>query len=337
MTLSNTIEKLVEEEVAKRIADIKTELSSTRSKLAKSQNEIYTLKEDIVKYKEIADNVESFNFLKSSVNEENFMNVIASFKVKKSDIEFSDRHMYHKETPLWMKAVIGFYPDKERVIGLMKYFDIKVPSWAGTFRMPYDFTKDEIEFIVNNIEENSISNGNYYTNNMGFYCDKMKEHQGNVKHKDRWNSRTSFPWQYLLKNKYFLEDDIFELVIDKIEKKKSNYEHFYSLASYQDLSMERKSRMMELLSKVDRWYDPQKTFVSNNGTLCLKYYPHLARSFKEKMSSDSRHTFYFGNFPLNMQAEFIERQNHGDKIMLIMNMKVEKEEKIRLMEKFNVL
>lgn len=336
MTLSVTIESLVEEEVQRRISDVKEELKITKSKLTKSKNEIRDLKEDIVKYKEIADNVESFNFLKSSVNDSNIIDVLKSFKLKTSDIEFSSRHMYFDRAAVWMKAIIMFYPEKERALGLMKFFDIQMPDWAGNFRMPYDFTKEEIKYIVDHIEENSISNSCYLSDNMGFYCERMKSNMGSVKPRDSW-SKGSIPWQYLLKNKYLLDDEIFNIVIEKMKKAKSHTEYLYAISTYQYVDDKKLARMMECLENNKNWYHPQKNFVEQNGGMCIRTFPNLARSFANKMSKEKSDSFYFGNYPLNMQVDFLTKQSKSDQLILIARMEIEKEDKLTLFEKFNLL
>ena len=136
--------------------------------------------------------------------------------------------------PLWIGALTQYYSNKNIVIKILRLFDIKLPDGIENFRLPVDWNEDELDIFFDTIYNHVNCNGCVFEGNLRFWGTRSLE---NVKTQCYSEFYSEIPWQYvlrnpLLKNKKYLEK------IGKNAFKSSNWEKFYEIDKYLDLSDE---------------------------------------------------------------------------------------------------
>lgn len=326
------IKDLLKKEINKDYDNIFNENNNLKTKNKELKNELSQIKKENIQLKNNFKNVEMFNILKGLIDEEKLSYILQFFNLQKTNIKIDG--MDADKIPAWFKMLVSYYEDKEKLFKIMDMFDIKYPIWVKDFKMPYDYNEEEIDLFFNNLSERYICNGQIFGGNMGFFWESINKHKANAK--NILTKNTSFsnyvPWQLFLKNPLLVTDKYFNMIIKSLDKNISNSHYFFAIQKYQTLSEEQAKQMYKYLPK-GNLYDIHKSFIENNKDI-IRNNPELAEIFIDKISDNQFSTFYYLNYPLKMQKEYIKNYSNGyeTKLNLIKKINISKEEKIEFIK-----
>ena len=107
------------------------------------------------------------------------------------------------------------------------------------------------------------------------------------------------------------------------------------MSKYQDLSDDQIKELAKLLPK-NHLSEEHKDFISRSKNI-IKDNDWLADKFKDKINDNQYSTFYYLNYPLEMQKEFIRSNKHSKyytKLDLTKKMDISKKEKLEFLQEF---
>jgi hypothetical protein len=221
------INSLIDKEVNIRTEQVQTNLNTYIAKCNKSELEIIGKNKTI---KELSNNIETlkntniiFNEIVGNLNKDNieeFINVIY-----KQDFNESGN------IPIWFRLIVNYYSHKDKIISFLRYCKIDVPKKVETFRLPFDWNKEELNVFFNNMRNHYCCNGCIYENNLEFwyregYWDKPID---NCKH-----SYSEIPWQFILRNPLLNTKEYCDKMADAINEGNHGV-YFYKILDYQNL------------------------------------------------------------------------------------------------------
>lgn len=138
------------------------------------------------------------------------------------------------DTPLWIGAMTQFYSNKEKVIDVLKLFNVKLPDNIENFRLPIDWNEEELDMFFDTINNHVNCNGCTFEGNLKFWGRKSLD---DVKTQCYKNGYSEIPWQYVLRNHLLKK----EKYLEKIGKNAFvpwRWNNFYKIDKYLDLSEE---------------------------------------------------------------------------------------------------
>ncbi|MFB5758899.1 hypothetical protein [Paenibacillus medicaginis] len=323
--LECVIMALVDSEVEKKVTAFKQEYE-----WYKIQHDKYiNLKKDYDDLKKKQGQTEDFLIFQSLINESNITALLSSLKLKQTDISFDGMH--DECIPVWFKLVCWYYEDRERLFRLFDLFAIPYPSWARKFKLPFDYNENELDLIFEKLGRMYVCNGCLFSGNMGFFYKEISRHKGDLSDLLTKSSYSEIPWNLLLQNKLLVTDKFFNKIIDSLSKGATNSTYFFRIQDYQQISEDQVVSMFNYLPK-GNFYDDHKRFIENNKKI-IKMKPELADKFKEKINDNQYSAFYYLNYPLHMQIEFVKNYNDrfNTKFELVKKMSISKNEKVKLM------
>ncbi|MFE6075670.1 hypothetical protein ACFVQB_14455 [Paenibacillus sp. NPDC057886] len=315
---------LVNLEVEKRVKEHSDELESLKEMNKLYQQKITDLRLSSKKLEQIG----LFEALKSKINKENISELIKHLDLKSISISFDGMH--NDEVPQWFKLIVKYYPDKDKIFALFDLFDIEYPQWAKSYKLPFDYGKDELNMIFSKLHKMYVCNGCIYDHNMGFHYTYISRHKGNLENLFEKESYVEIPWNLLLLNPLLIQDEYFKLIIDSIAKKESQSEYFFKIQDYQQISDKQAKELFNYLPK-KKLFEVHRVFVKNNASL-ISTNSDLAEQFKDQMTDNQYGDFYYLNFPFKYQKEFILKSNFrtDSKIEMINKLNISKDEKLKL-------
>ena len=138
-------------------------------------------------------------------------------------------------TPLWIGILTQWYSHKNEMIQIMQSLAISTPKNISNFRLPVDWTEEELDTFFDTIYNHTNCNGCTYEGNLRFWSDSSLE---DVKTQCN-RSYSEIPWQYVLRNP-LLKNEKYLAAIGKgaYLSKCSNYFKFFKIETYQDLTDE---------------------------------------------------------------------------------------------------
>lgn len=320
------IYEIVEKEVDNRVKEIKKELLKTKKEYNNLIKKYNDLKLENEKLKSNKLNLDLFQQIKSSLKELNIIDVLKFLNLKVSSIY---RDISADEIPTWFYCLLYFYDDKDKMFDIFDFLDFKYPSWAKKIKLPFDYNEEEMDIVFKNLDNLSMVNGWYFSpSNVKYYYETLNHTKGEFKKLFNSYYSSYIPWQFLLRNPLLKEEKYFSQIIKYIKNKGYNALNFYYIHKYQELELEQLARMAELIPTKGR-YDAHLTFIKENSKL-FKYYPSIAINFKDKMTT-YKGDFYFLNFPLYMQIDFLKSFSDLDIIVSCVKlMEINEEEKMKL-------
>lgn len=138
-------------------------------------------------------------------------------------------------TPLWIGILTQWYSHKNEMIQIMHSLGIFTPKNVSNFRLPVDWTEEELDIFFDTSYNHTNCNGCTYEGNLRFWGDRSLQ---NVKTQCN-RSYSEIPWQYVLRNP-LLKNEKYLAAIGKgaYLSKCSNYFKFFKIETYQELTDE---------------------------------------------------------------------------------------------------
>lgn len=264
-----TVDKIFNEFQQKYKEAFLVDINSTTSTLKKSNE--YLKKENIRLSKELSSLDKKLQEAMKNTEESILMTtIINNIKTTTNDAVNKDKRIYNflelvfqkdyeeevYNVPLWIGALTQYYSNKNTVIKILRLFDIKLPDGIENFRLPVDWNEDELDMFFDTVYNHVNCNGCVFEGNLRFWGTRSLE---DVKTQCYSEFYSEIPWQYvlrnpLLKNKKYLEK------IGKNAFKSSNWEKFYEIDKYLDLS---DTEIKTILNNIDYTKLSSKGLISN--------------------------------------------------------------------------
>jgi hypothetical protein len=196
--LNDIFEKILEESTK----EIQDELINIKGQLEDITSKYYNVLSEKEKLQSIVNQNNAFLEFKSLINSDNFGSILNYFKLKYNNFEISG--MDSETIPNWFRWLFHYYEDREKLFVLMDLFNIIYPSWAKEYKMPYDYSEEELEIFINPKYDRHICNGEIFRNNIGFFWKNINCNNGDT-YKILINTKSFtdyIPWQLILSNSF---------------------------------------------------------------------------------------------------------------------------------------
>lgn len=256
--------------------------------------------------REVKKNTEKFSLMETLVN--GVKNTVENAESKDEKIYgFLDlvfKRDYIEQTydaPLWIGAMTQFYSNKDKVIEVLKMFDIKLPNGIENFRLPIDWNEEELDIFFDTMHNHYNCNGSTYEGNLGYWKSASLE---DVKTQCNRNY-SQIPWQYVLRNPLLKTEKYLKKIGKNAYGANSHSGHwvsFYKIDSYLDLSDE---EIKTILSNIDY------TKLKNNDAISkfvLRNLKHVEdKEFLDKIYSlfHNSYDFEYGKKILEMPYQYM--------------------------------
>ena len=157
------------------------------------------------------------DILRKKINKDNIRKFV-EFLFERDDTEFCEH--------VCVELMCNYYSHKEDILSLLAFFDIPVISNIENFRLPIDYTEEEIAVIIKNVYHTSNCNGTYYKDNLKYAISSLTKPIKSV------SSYDNIMWQYVLQNPFVLNH--LEEIASNLNY--SKYSIFAHLDKYQELT-----------------------------------------------------------------------------------------------------
>ena len=137
------------------------------------------------------------------------------------------------DTPLWIGALTMYYSHKEEVLQLLKMINVRLPDNVENFRLPIDWTEEEMDIFFDSMSNHCNCNNCIYEGNLRFwhpyalYSVNKQCHNG---------SYSEIPWQYVLRNPVLKKEKYLVQIGKHFIDKYSYWYKFAKIDEYLDLN-----------------------------------------------------------------------------------------------------
>jgi|GEM_PF-4649807 len=332
--IENVFSTMVEAEVTKRTSKYFEKMKQLEDQHLTDVKKVLEIKNERDELKKTHKQSESFSVFKSQINDKNIENVVSFLNLNEVKIDFNG--MDSERIPSWFKLIAKYYPDRDKIFSLLDLFEIKYPDWAKSFKMPFDYGEKELDLIFLKLGRMYVCNGCIFDGNMGFFYTNYSRYKDINILFDK-ESSVGIPWNLFLQNKLLTTEKYFDKIIQAFKDKERHSVYFYKIQDYQELVPEQAERLFDFLP-MNNLYDIHKMFIELN-TDIIKKKPELANTYKDKMSDNQYSSFYYLNFPVEMQKDFIRNYRgmgrYESKFDLIKKMNISKEDKLVFLQEIN--
>lgn len=290
--------------------DINTEIGAikhTNEYLRKENDELKKALSNTEKdLRELKKNMEKFSLMETLVN--GVKNTVENAESKDEkvygflDLVFERDYIEQTyDAPLWIGAMTQFYSNKEKVIEILKLFDIKLPNGIENFRLPIDWNEEELDIFFDTMHNHYNCNGSTYADNLRFWGSASLE---DVKTQCNRNY-SQIPWQYVLRNPLLKKEKYLKKIGQNAYGSNSYSGHWascYKIDHYLDLSDE---EIKTILNNIDytklKNNDAISKFVLRN-LKCIKDEEFLNKIYSLFHNS---YDFEYGKKILEMPYKYI--------------------------------
>lgn len=225
------------------------ELENENNKLKESED---SLKSEVKKLRERVKSLESENHVNSLIG-----NLFTTYKEKLENIPYEEgekailnlckslitptyevSNSDQLQAPIWIVLMTMFYDNRETVIQIMDYFNIKHPQNVNTFKLPCDWNEEELDYFMKAMPYNVNCNGRVFEDNLKFWAPTSLYSPKDQCAKNLY-CYTEIPWQYILRNPLIKKLKYLEQIGKNLFSSYVNpYINFLKLPKYQELTDE---------------------------------------------------------------------------------------------------
>ena len=231
------------------------------------------------------------------------------------------------EVPLWLGILTQYYSHKDEAIEFLRLLDVKLPDKIENFRLPIDWTEQELDIFFDTMYNHVNCNGCVYEENLRFWgkCSLIS-----VEDQCKKTYYDEIPWQYVLRNpllkkKKYLEQigkhmistissnwSKFSKIDEYLELKPKELKIIFDNLNYQLWANKDKNITNFILRHIDlidneNFLNKVYDFCHNSYDFTCKY-KILDMPFKYVKKWCSKHTNYAMNLLRDKKTEFTEEQ-----------------------------
>lgn len=263
----NIIENLqyeIDQEVELQVKNVKEQLKNQKEITNNVKKELSNLKKEIA-FKRKNSILDKYSKNITIENAHKFFDMFFTPTNKVSGIDTSDK------ASDWFSILVKYYDNKNEVIDILECFDISGfnSSWARSFRMPYDWNKEELTAFFKKPDVMCQTNGCYLDSNVGFWK-RVAIGRAPLEQISNGMSFSGIPLQLILQNKLIVEDSyLFNKIINWDYTSYSKHIYFLAIVKFQTLKPEQNDL---ILKKILGLTKKAKSFqhIRTSVTECLK-------------------------------------------------------------------
>ena len=210
-----------------------TYLKETNQKLKKEFDELKKKSENQFNIDTKADFIKD---IFSKITKENVIKLISLIykpDFNESYLNENDEDRFSHE-PAWFTMIVNYYSNKNKIIAILRACDIKVPKYAETFRLPCDWTKEELNVFFDTIYNHYNCNGCTYTDNLRFWYENAAGVEFDPIKSCQRGGYSELPWQFVLRNKILNSPEYCIKMANQINEG-GNGQYFIKVVDYQTL------------------------------------------------------------------------------------------------------
>lgn len=317
------LNEVASKQIAEKISSLEKELTNARNKNSEQYKEIIALKKQVDnskialglldylrdEFSKIKQSEEDKNGWFKSRQQNQFLFIeeilLNIFNIKK---EANGWYCSGNDGGLAVHLAVNFYSKKETVIDLLKIIMSdcsKEVAFIKSFKMPFDYTKEE---IIQYVKEPK-----YNTNGCIFGIGRYWIESG--------AGKKNMPHDLIMKSPFILEDDVFEILLNSIKKKVSNYYYLFALPKHnKNVSKEQFIALGECLLSIETKvlnYEEVNRFIAEN----LKNFSNKTLDFLYNLIQFDNQfkTLHWGKFPNEYQMRFLKTQPLDEILKLLTN------------------
>lgn len=137
------------------------------------------------------------------------------------------------EVPLWLGILTQYYSHKDEAIEFLRLLDVKLPNKIENFRLPIDWTEQELDVFFDTMHNHVNCNGCVYEGNLRFWG---KNSLMSVEDQCKKTYYDEIPWQYVLRNPLLKKEKYLKQIGEHmISIPSSNWSNFSKIDEYLEL------------------------------------------------------------------------------------------------------
>lgn len=171
------------------------------------------------------------------------------------------------EVPLWLGCGTRYYNNRAEVFAILKALDLTLPKGIKNFRLPQDWTEEELDEVFEHMSNHVNCNGCVFKDNLKFWTSKALNDPIKVCRE----SFTEIPWQFLLRNPLLRKERYLKEIgrmfcVPNGKYHARQWYYFARITDYQELSAE---EIKIIIDNIDYTYYNNKNedlrrFLLNN-------------------------------------------------------------------------
>lgn len=238
------IDIMFDEIKTKMIEQAKAENASKIDCLEKENSDLKDINRKLLKAVKSVDQAQSnFNIMNILVN--NLKTNIQNSD-KKDEFVYKFLDCFFKkdfqentyEVPLWLGLVTQYYYNRDTIIDVLKMLEFDLPAGIENFRLPMDWTEEELDIIFDTMNNHSNCNGCVYIDNLRFWRPNALKDTAAV---CRDTHYSEIPWQFLLRNPLLKKEKYLKQIGKMFCKpnnvyRSSNWLNFARIVDFQKLT-----------------------------------------------------------------------------------------------------
>ena len=241
--LRTLLEETIEEQVEQKVAKIRNENKELRATVNKLQDKVLTLvderdaaRNEAKDAKVLLEVAEIFKARLDSIQEKAVRPEFVYNLLKLFFEPDFEENTY--DCPIWLGAVVNFYSHRDIVIRLLEVLDIYVPNNIEKFRLPQDWTTEELDIVFDTMSKHIVCNSCTYADNLRFWQPHALDDVYDVCYKCM--SYSEIPWQFLLRNPNLLNKKYLKKIgkMAYEEPYVSGWRYLFAIDKYQELTDE---------------------------------------------------------------------------------------------------
>ena len=235
----NMWEEMLETEVQERTQLIQNQNDVLKARVKEQESELSQLRETSKTRERILDNAITMTMMFDTFK----ARYDSAPKGTKDELVYTFLKCFYEpdfeestyDCPLWLGAVTNFYSNRDVVIQLLHALEVKMPSNIETFRLPHEWTEEELDEVFKTMSKHIVCNACTYTDNLRFWAPNALYP---VHKLCNCGMYTEIPWQFLLRNPLLLQ----EKYLSKIgkmafeENHVAGWRYLFNIDKYQELT-----------------------------------------------------------------------------------------------------
>lgn len=141
------------------------------------------------------------------------------------------------DTPLWLGCLVQYYSNKDTIIEILKVLGFKLPQNIESFRLPQDWTEEELDIVFNTMGKHIVCNNQTYEENLRFWKPYALD---SVKTVCNTSTYSEIPWQFLLRNPNLKKEKYLKKIGEMSTKQEyiSGWRYLFKIDKYQELTQD---------------------------------------------------------------------------------------------------
>ena len=320
----DAIENVMTKEIEDRVSSIKKDYEYQKAdnkKLYKRVHELENqLKESQNDNKSLHTKTSFIDDVLKNLNKDNISQFIGI--VYKPDFNESSGM---NEVPIWFLLEVNYYSNRTKILDLLETIGIEIPNEARKLRLPFDWSKEELDTFFDYMCNNVNCNGETFEYNLCFwYGEKWENPIANCK-----CHYSEIPWQFILRHP-LLNSTEYCLRMAKEINDGYNGLNFLAILNYQTLDDENLKLLIDNIKVNNKTSEQVISFLLKHIELVTgkealnQIYSHLENKWQAQK--------YLYKMPKEYLKRYIKKQKKNEARDIIFDSPLTEEEKLEMIK-----